>query len=76
MQIDHEFFISVWNGAGSLTQASLTLQKAGCARMTPRRTLEWARCLRTFGVPLKRIPRTRLPALRDTSWLKVKHDLG
>jgi hypothetical protein len=72
MQIDHEFFISVWNQAASLTEASLMLQRAGHARMTPRRTLEWSRCLRAFGIPLKYMRRGKLPPLRDPTWLKVK----
>lgn len=71
MQIDHEFFITVWNHATSVTEASLILQRAGYARMTPRRTLEWSRCLRAFGVPLKRMRRGNLPPLREPTWLKV-----
>jgi hypothetical protein len=73
MKIDHAQFIEFWDNANSVTEASLLLQKAGHARMTPRRTLEWARCLRAFGVRLKRIPRANLPPLRDISWLQVRH---
>jgi hypothetical protein len=76
MRIDHELFMQVWDRAHSVTEASLMLQRAGHARMTPRRTLEWARCLRAFGVRLKRIPRADLPPLRDAGWLKVRHDPG
>ena len=72
MQMDHEFFISVWNNAASVTEASVALQRAGHTRMTPRRTREWARCLRAFGVSLKRIRRGNLPPPRDLTWLKVK----
>jgi hypothetical protein len=75
MQIDHELFIEVWDTASSVTEASLRLQKAGHARMTPRRTLEWARCLRALGIHLKRIPRSDLPRLSDISWLKVRRDV-
>ena len=71
MKMDHELFMEVWAKAQSVTEASLMLQRAGHARMTPRRTLEWARCLRAFGVPLKRMPRASLPPLRDFMWLKV-----
>jgi hypothetical protein len=69
MKIDHEVFIDVWDNASSVTEASVILQKAGHTRMTPRRTLEWARCLRAFGIPLKRMSRADLPPLRDVSWL-------
>ncbi len=71
MKIDHEFFIETWNNAASVTAASVALQKAGHPRMTPRRTLEWARCLRAFGVPVKRMPLSKLPRLREITWLKV-----
>ena len=74
MQIDHELFIEVWDTASSVTEASVRLQQAGHRRMTPRRTLEWARCLRALGIHLKRIPRSDLPPLRDIGWLKVRHD--
>jgi hypothetical protein len=71
MKMDHELFLKAWDDAHSVTEASLLLQRAGYPRMTPRRTWEWARCLRTFGVPLKRMPRGKLPPLRDINWLKV-----
>jgi hypothetical protein len=74
MKIDPQLFIDIWDNANSVTEASLILQKVGHARMTPRRTLEWARCLRAFGVRLKRIPRAPLPRLGDVGWLKVQVD--
>jgi hypothetical protein len=75
MKIDHEMFIEIWDKASSVTEASLMLQKAGHARMTPRRTLEWGRCLRAFGIRLKRMPRPDLPPLGDINWLTSHRDV-
>jgi hypothetical protein len=69
--MDYELFLTVWNEARSATEASVMLQRAGYRRMTPRRTLEWARCMRAFGIRMKRMARANLPRLRDLGWLRV-----
>jgi hypothetical protein len=55
--LSQEVFIESWQNASSITHASVTLQKNGHKHMTPLQNPAWGRCLRTFGVRLKRMPR-------------------
>src|SRR5947208_5938611 len=64
---ERRMFVRAWEMASSVTEAWVLLRRTrrGWSRkLSPRLTLEWGRCLRAIGVPLKRMPRTHLPPYR------------
>jgi hypothetical protein len=64
---DRKTFVRAWEASSCVTEVWLRLRRAErpwYTRLTPRLTLEWGRCLRATGIPLKRMPRTDLPPSR------------
>lgn len=64
---DRKRFVRAWQSSCCLTEAWLRLRRTGnpwFSRLTPRLILEWGRCLRALGVPLKKMPRPPLHEYR------------